>query len=288
MATCPICLQENRRQRYVVKGYPILECLSCGGFYLGESLKPTRDNAADYEEDYYSRGVGSTKLTGYFDYEAELKLHVRNFEQYIRLIRRHSKGTSLLDVGCASGHFLIAASRAGFEAKGLDVSEAATQRVRELGFEAWTGSPDAVEIEERFDVVTLWETIEHLPNPDAVLRRIRSWLKPDGILVVATGDNTSLLSRILGKRWWYLVPPDHVVYYNPRALTIVLERNGYQVATSNHILGHWVSLRNLSMKLMRSFQVDATTVLKIVNALPDFALKVLHGTTNIVVARPRS
>jgi len=288
MNACPICLKEGRRPRYVIRGYPILECPACGGFSLGEAPKAASESTADYEGEYLKRGKGSNKLTGYYDYEAELKLHVRNFGQYLALIRRYSKGTSLLDVGCASGHFLIAASQAGFQAKGLDVSEAATQRVRELGFEAWTGFPDSIEIPERFDVITLWETIEHLPEPDAVLQRIRSWLKPDGILAVATGDNTSLVSRMLGKRWWYLVPPDHVVYYNPRALEIVLERNGFQIETNRHILGHWVSSRNASMKLMRSFQVNAEAALKIAGALPDLPLKIIHGTTNIVIARPRS
>ena len=287
MSVCPICHGQGRTSLYCIKGYEILECKACGGYSLGEApLKVQDDSRSDYETDYFGRGATSEKLTGYFNYEAELELHIKNFAQYLKQIRLHAKGNTLLDVGCASGHFLLAARKSGFLAKGLDVSAAATARVRELGFEAWTGDPASIDISERFDVITLWETIEHVPDPDPLLQRIKKWLKPDGILMIGTGDNTSLVSRMLGKRWWYFVPPDHVVYYNPRALEIALKRNGYQIESSGHVVAHWVSSRNAAMKLMRSFAVKPSLAIKVAGALPEIPLKILHGTTMLVAARP--
>ncbi len=274
------------RERFHIRGYPILECSRCLGFSLGAADgTATPSTEADYSDSYLCRGAGATKLTGYFDYEGDLQIHLKNFQQYVGLIRRHSHGLALLDVGCASGHFLEAASRAGFMAKGIDVAGASTALAQSRGFQVWTGDPATIDLAERFDVITLWETIEHVPNPDALLGQIRSWLKPGGIIVIGTGNNRSLLSRLLGRRWWYLVPPDHCVVYNPRALTIVLERNGFHVERTYRIWAHLVSSRNAIMKLLRSFQVKPAWALKVARALPELPLTIVHRTTMVLVAR---
>lgn len=285
---CPVCGSEQVQRRFEVRGYPILACRSCGAFFSGEPAAGSDVPAtATYGDNYLSRGDGNgAKLSGYFDYEGEMDLHLRNFRKYLTLVRRHSGGNTLLDVGCASGHFLLAASRGGFSAKGLDVSTPSTERARALGFDVWTGDPATIELTERFDVVTLWETIEHLPDPAPVLRQIRRWLKPDGVLMIGTGDNTSLLSHVLGKRWWYLNPPDHTIYYNPRALRIALAQNGFEVDGVYRVWSHLVSSRNAVMKLLRSFQAKPKFALSVARALPDIALRVVHGTTMVVAARP--
>jgi SAM-dependent methyltransferase len=179
----------------------------------------------------------------------------------------------------------LAASQAGFDAKGIDVADASVVLARARGFEVWTGDPTTIDLTARFDVVTLWETIEHLPDPDTILRQIRRWLKPGGVLAIGTGNNRSLLSRLLGNRWWYLVPPDHCVYYNPRALAIVLERNGFRVERTYQVLSHLVSSRNALMKLLRSFQFRPSLALKIARTVPDIPIKIVHGTTTVVIAR---
>lgn len=92
----------------------------------------------------------------------------------------------------------------------------------------------------------------------------------------------------MGKRWWYVTPPDHVVYYNPTALQRVLEDQELQVDAWHRIPLHWVSSKNVLMKLLRSFQIDAGLILKLARWLPSFPLPILHGTTMVAVARQQT
>lgn len=172
-----------------------LRLLVCGGADDSRGAAavadPTRPDA--YAADYLKRAEGSdSSLSGYYDYEAELPLHLRTFQQHLQIVATHATGKRLLDVGCASGHFLIAAHRAGYEVMGTDISASAIAHIRDtLGFPAISGDIAQLSLDERFDVITLWETIEHLARPAPVLRKLRSWLRPGGVLIIGTGDNSS-------------------------------------------------------------------------------------------------
>ncbi len=285
-SVCPICEGRDLAPRHLVRGYTLLRCAGCGGFCLDQAHDHAPAQGPNYQDDYWDLSKESTRLTGYIDYDADLPLHARNFRKNIEIVGQHSPPGTLLDIGCGTGHFMLTAARAGFSPKGVDVSHRAIARVGALGFEGWVGHVSEIELTEKFDVITLWETIEHLPAPGAALARLRSWLKPSGVLCISTGDNTSLLSRALGKRWWYLVPPDHCVYYNPAALATLLGRNGFRVVAQERILLHWVSARNILLKLLRSFQVKPRVALALARRCPGTPLPVLHGTTIVAIARP--
>lgn len=82
----------------------------------------------------------------------------------------------------------------------------------------------------RFDVVTLWDTIEHLDRPDIALAHIRRLLRPNGVLVFSTGDYASLLRRLTGKRWRLFADPTHNFFFDEGTLRLMLTRAGFDVA----------------------------------------------------------
>lgn len=292
MRSCPICSSSDSSRRFVVRGHAILACRACGGYFLPDTSIPGTEVARSRHRGRYLRRAGTAEtepaLTGYYDYEADLALHLRNFRENVRIVQRYARGDRLLDLGCASGHFLLAAAQAGFRVAGADLSEAAVEQVRaRLGCPAWAGGLADLELDDRFDVVTMWETIEHVADPGPVLGKVRTWLAPDGVLVIGTGDNSSLASRAMGRRWWYLNPPDHVVYYNARALEIVLGRHGFRVEGWERIRAHWVSSRNVLMKLLRSLDVAPASALRWARRVPDVPLRIVHGSTIVAAARAR-
>ena len=283
MTRCPICDAPGGRPRHRVRGYTILACPRCTGWYLGDPAA-----AATYGDGYLHRARTGDATHGYYDYEAERALHLRNFGRNLEILREFAASGSLCDVGCASGHFLQAARASGrFSAlAGVDASAEAVALVRErLGCPATAGPVESMPPPDRFDVLTMWETIEHIPRPIEALTALRSWLRPDGLLAVGTGDNASPLARILGRRWWYLVPPDHCVYFNRLALSTALERSGYRVLAWRRIWTHWVSGANATMKLLRSLDIDPARALGAAAQVRGLALPVVHGTTIVAIAR---
>lgn len=283
MRACPVCEGREASPRWEVCGYTLLTCGRCGAWYLAEEA------AADYGEAYLDRGASAgDRLTGYFDYEAERALHLHNFQANLRILGAYTQPGRLLDVGCASGHFLEAAAAAGWRGEGVDVSVAAVRRVvEELGLPARAGDVRTMALEPRYDAITLWETVEHLPEPVSVLRHLRAGLAPGGLLAIGTGDTESPVARLLGRRWWYVNPPDHCVYYNTRALCLLLERAGMQVVGLERIHTHHVGGRNVALKVARSLEVAPRVALGLARRLPDVVLPIWHGTTRVVLAKAR-
>lgn len=287
MRTCPICQAREGRAKFRVRGYTIVACGRCTGWFLEEPAA----GAEDYGEGYLRRGDGEAgRASGYFDYEGERALHLRNFARNLEILREFSATGALCDVGCASGHFLLAARGSGRFSSlcGVDVSAAAIERVRaDVGCPAFAGQVEEIGPPRPFDVVTMWETIEHIARPVEVLAALRGWLRPGGLLAVGTGDNASPLARALGRRWWYVVPPDHCVYFNERALGTALARAGYEVVGWRRIGLHWVSAANVVMKLLRSLEVAPGRAVAAGRRAGRWPLPIVHGTTIVALARPR-
>jgi SAM-dependent methyltransferase len=279
-SACPACGESGATLRHEVGGYEVRACAGCGVWYVPGESGAYGGGYLEREEGALPRG----RLGGYVDYEGERALHLRNFRRHVAIVARHAPGRRLLDVGCASGHFLAAAAAAGFDVEGVDVSEAGPAAARRAGFRAQAGDVRSLDL-GRFDAITMWETLEHIADPRPAVAHLRGLLSPGGVLVVGTGDHQSLLARALGRRWWYLVPPDHCVIYHRPSLEGLLARSGFAIAAFERIAWQYVSSRNAAWKALRSFDVPAPRALPLSRRLPDVALPVWHGTTMVAVAR---
>lgn len=146
----------------------------------------------------------------------------------------------LLDVGCGNGLFLEAASARGWEVAGVELSApAAAEARRRVGERVSLGTlEDAKFSEDAFDVVTLWEVIEHVPHPVRLLSEIRRVLRPGGMLLLSTPNADSLFHR--GARWSYLLTlgqwsfparriyfSGHLFYFTGQTLTAALSKAGF-------------------------------------------------------------
>lgn len=147
-----------------------------------------------------------------------------------KLGQKGGEGRRVLDIGCAGGAFPNAARQLGFDPVGVEPSRwMADFARRTYGLDVRDG------ILERgmfpngsFDMVTLWDVIEHVPQPHEVLSLAFDLLKPGGILLVNYPDVNSMAARLLGKRWpfWLSV---HLFYYTRRTIAKQLKRAGFNV-----------------------------------------------------------
>jgi SAM-dependent methyltransferase len=141
-------------------------------------------------------------------------------------------GSRVLDVGASFGHF-IAEAAAFFDVAGLELSEFAVKRSRELFGDQRNvvGSIYAPPEEARgpWDAVTLWDVIEHVPDPRAALHRIRELLVPGGRLYLSTPDVDSFVARVMAGRWHYIDPVQHIVLFGRQNLTRLLAEANFRV-----------------------------------------------------------
>ena len=154
---------------------------------------------------------------------------------------RPPPGARLLDVGCAGGAFLVAARDYGFAVTGVEPSHWLAESGRtQYGLDIRQGilRPGLFPAES-FDVVTLWDVIEHVTQPAEVLGTIHRLLKPEGLLLVNYPDFGSWMARLLGQRWPFLLSV-HLLYYTRTTIVRQLQKAGF---TPVRIQPHFQSLK---------------------------------------------
>lgn len=151
------------------------------------------------------------------------------FRVAFRPVPRWRSGGRLLDVGCGAGIYLSEMRKLGWTVEGVDISEqACAAAFEEFGIRPYCGAvQDAPFAEACFDVVTIWETLEHVPDPLPTLRRCLALLVPGGRLLGAVPNYRSLYRFWFGPAYLHLDLPRHLFHYSIDSLARVLRAAGF-------------------------------------------------------------
>ena len=231
---CILCGNQTGNQLLFNLFNPIVECAACGLVYAEFAGREV--NSEDYDHSYYTSGV-------YADYLGDREAIRRNANRVLIELESLAPDRRLLDVGCAAGFFLQAARERGWSVHGVEVSEYAAKYAREqlhLPVDLCSISGTS-ELLPKFDVITLWDTIEHLERPDLALRNVRRLLSGKGVLAVSTGDYGSIARRLCGRKWRLFSDPTHRFFFDEETLKRLLSEAGFEVTRLTR-RGKWVSL----------------------------------------------
>ena len=147
----------------------------------------------------------------------------------MRRLQRYQSAGRLLEIGCAYGFFLVEAQR-WYEAEGVEISGFAARQAQQRGLAVQHG--DFLKLSflpAHYDVVCLFDCIEHLVDPHAYLQKTYHLLKPQGLVALTTGDISSLYARLAGKHWRLMSPPQHQFYFSRRTLSRLLQQTGFEL-----------------------------------------------------------
>lgn len=229
-------------EKYLYKnGYWILRCPLC---HLGET--DLKRDYTKFVKEFYSQGYyeGDPTRSAYADYELDKPLIVKNMQKFLSFIAKKKPTGKLLDVGCAFGFVVELAVNRGYDAYGFDPSTFAAKKAGKLAGKnrIQEGTIQQVNYpKSSFDVITMFDVFEHLQDPLADMRKLHSLLKPDGIIIIATGDTRSLAARIMKRRWTFFIPPQHIFFFHRKNVVTLLNKAGF-VPRKWHRVGKWLSL----------------------------------------------
>ena len=232
MTPCPICASTSLRPAWTIDRYALSRCNCCRHLFVSSGFDSTQLEHA-YDEDYYEGGDESA--LGYKDYLGNADMRLRGFAQRLQQVERHVAGRGkLLDYGCAVGFFVKVAADAGWDATGYERSAWAAGYGREkLGLNIVVGrGDDSPPFDNQFDVITMWDVLEHLEDPRAVLQSVARWLKPGGLLALNTVNGASYGARRAGADWRHIAPPHHLQYFSRQSLHHALRECGMRVVST--------------------------------------------------------
>jgi len=224
MSPCLLCGGIRGRPVFREAGLAILRCRDCRHVYSSYAGDPHfagfwGDDVEPGEHLYWSR--------------ARARMHEGFVGRFLR-----GRSGRLLDMGCGLGFFVqVVAGQPGWEASGCEISQPAVRHARETLKQHVVCShlEDAPWPPASFDVITMWDVLDHILEPDPVLRRCHTLLKDDGLFFIRTPNISIHLPRARVKKlvWGersgpgFLQPRDHFHHYSPSTLRRLLERNGF-------------------------------------------------------------
>lgn len=220
---CCICSEKKSSLLFTVDGLRIVRCIQCGLIYVNPRF--TSEKLKDVYDHEYFDGIGKR----YFENEWRLSYFKPIIDQLIKITGL--KRGKILDIGTAGGHFMKHLKNRGFMTYGIEPSTAASSFARkQLGLHVKTGNLLSAHFPENsFDIVTLNDVIEHMPNPRKNLEHAHSLLKEGGWLVLSTPNIDSLGFRIFCEGFVFIVPQVHLWYFSPETLSILLHNTGFVI-----------------------------------------------------------
>jgi SAM-dependent methyltransferase len=215
---CPICGSDEVVELGSTDGHRMGRCSRCRHLYCLVLPDEETLNGRYASYSYESQSLDTVP-----------EFVFRSLAQVMETFSPFRQKNRLLDVGFGVGTVLRAAASAGWQVHGIEKSSLAVKKARLSGFSS-VQEGDFLTADyprEHFDVMTLMDVIEHLPDPVRFL--VRSWelLRPGGLLYLSTPNAGSVSARVLGLDWTVVSPPEHLHLFTPSSIRRALFTGGF-------------------------------------------------------------
>lgn len=254
----------------------LVQCNTCSLIF--QNPQPSLSElAASYPPEY---GVFTTQESLKKKNWLMQKVERFGIKKRVRTVVRRKKTGRILDVGCATGRFLKEMERiGGWELFGVEVNEYAANYAQQYtNAQITIGTLDELQFSENyFDVITMWDVLEHVANPAASLRRIVGLLKPGGYFIARVPNHDSWDARLFRQYWAGYEPPRHLYVFGKKHILDLVRKSGLQVIQTSSEFGSYMVIV-LSIKFLLKGK-------RIPENIRKFLLKFLyHPVTRILVS----
>lgn len=219
---CVVCGSTHNKPLYA----GILKCGECG-HVSSDSYLSDEELIELYSKNYF---YGEE----YSNYLADKKVLQKNFKLRLKVLKTFidpAYHKSLLEIGCAYGFFLCMVTNKFDIVQGIDITREGVLYAQEQ-LKLNVINDDLLKHDfgdQEFDVVCMWDTIEHLQDPHLYLKKISNHMGRGSLIAITTGDVESLNARISKDKWRLIHPPTHIHYFSKRTLAKLLDNYGFDV-----------------------------------------------------------
>jgi 2-polyprenyl-3-methyl-5-hydroxy-6-metoxy-1,4-benzoquinol methylase len=256
----------------------IVECDQCQLVYVNPRLK----------KEIILNAYASGEETKYAE---QIESRLNTFKYCFDLVEKHLPDVEgkVLDVGASGGFFLKVAQERGWFIDGVEPSRWLCAFAKEhFNIDIKNGILEQFSYpENHFDVISMWDVIEHVFSPSEEIKRMIALLKPGGILILNTPDESSMLTKLAGRRWWFYLSV-HLFYFSPKTLGMILKKSGLEIVEVKphwqiHSFGHLVKMVGLYSETLSKI------AFKIIDAigLSKIPIKYYAAQFTIVARKPQ-
>jgi 2-polyprenyl-3-methyl-5-hydroxy-6-metoxy-1,4-benzoquinol methylase len=234
---CPVgCLGALQETDIILSEGNLLRCGTCGQLISQCSKSQYQQSMTEFD-DPRATLPDQDAVTRHFRRTSKWLFQIAS------KLNKPNQEINLLDVGCSTGSFLAVACRLGFMAEGVEPAPRAAQSARDSGLKVHQGLLEDIKFSpQKFDVVTMFEVIEHVKGALALLNECHRILKPGGLLMLGTANTDSWTASIMKSRWEYFDISQHgghISFFNPQSIRVLAERSGFKIES---LKTHSVSL----------------------------------------------
>lgn len=203
--------------------------------------------------------------------DRNLRAHTRRLKKVQKYAAPSPPETRLLDVGCSIGLFLKCAEEQGYVVTGVDPAANAAQTAVESGLDVKAGFLQELDLPEScYDIITLFEVIEHVADPIELLKECHRILKRGGFLFITTGNADGWTANFLKENWDYFdIKLGHVSFFNPASLYELAKRSGFRI----------IKLKTKAVRIRQSKRLGSGaeyTIAKVLDELLNLPAKVFN------------
>lgn len=214
---CDLCKSKTVRVLYKINKYCIYYCQSCSFVYV-----------------YPFLGEAFLKLI-YQEFTENLfekkSIILNDASRSLRFIKRKGEDKlKLLDIGCGNGIFLQEAEKYRWIPSGIDMSSKMVEYLKKhFTYPIFHGNILTTKLSNKYDLITLNQVVEHFSHPTQLIKKCYNLLNKDGYIYIATPNIASNVAKIRKSEFDYLIPPQHLSYFNKKTLDYILITSGFKV-----------------------------------------------------------
>ena len=218
---CIVCQNTDNKLfslRFTKENCAVVQCQQCSFLFI----PPFYRKQIDYTN------YKSTDVTTEIKKSNQWLKIQRNLLRY-QLIKKYKKRGKILDVGAGFGHFLLAGKQLGYDVSGVELSRANVEYAqKELDLSVKYGDFLEQDENEKHDILTFWDVLEHIDAADRVIKKAASMLNPGGFIFIQVPQWKSFFASIFQDKWWAM-GLDHVNYFSRETIAKLLRTSGFEV-----------------------------------------------------------